>query len=125
MKIKLEQVGLSDDQWEAFYVLSKKLKADLTNLREEAGISDLIRKRDEVYRQILKDSVPKEKHLEELAKRMNLTPKQLKGFADTPILKENYKEEVAKLLSEEQKLSLQKVKGTGEKKNKKTKKHNH
>ncbi|TPN83927.1 hypothetical protein [Aquimarina algicola] len=121
MKVKLEQVELTDTQWERFYVLSRKLKADLIDLREEAGISDLIKKRDEVYKQILKEGVPKKQHLEELGKRMYLTPRQLKGFADTPLLKENYKKAIAEFLSEEQKLKLKNVKN----KNRKTKKNSY
>ena len=117
MKQKLEQMNLNNDQWEQFYVLSKKLRADLNTLREEAGISDLIRKRDEVYREMLKEGVPKEKQFEELGKRMQLTPKQLQGFMDTPALKENYKEAVKAHLTKEQQAKLKTLKG------KKTKKH--
>lgn len=110
---RLEKVNLSQSQWNQFYDLSEVFKSDLLQLRKEYGISDLIKKRDKVHRQIIKERISKDLYYDELQERMGITAHQTEGFKKTVPLKNTYKKAVMALLSKEQKTKFSK---TGKKK---------
>lgn len=108
VKKHLEQVGLKSVQWDSFYTLCSKLDEDMRKLRKETNVTkDLIKKRDEVYKEMMKDSkLNKSEYLEEMGRRLNLDKNRLRGFSEAIVLKQKFNKEVLKLLNDEQKIKF-------------------
>lgn len=120
VKKNLEQVGLTQNQWNDFYKLCDKLDDEIKTLRNATGVTkELIKRRDKVYKEMMKDkTVNKNDYLVEMGKRLNLTENQFKGFSESMVLKRKFNQDVSKLLDDHQKVKFLEVKKSKQKKRK-------
>ena len=108
---RLEKVDLTSEQVEAFNKLSAQLTARIVQRREEVGITkEVIQRRDKVYSRFKKTDLKEDDLWNKLQAEAKLTDAQRDVFRESLVIKREFRDNVLKLLTEDQKKRLPKGK---------------
>ena len=106
---KLKNVELTEKQRTKFNQMSADLRARIDALRSKAGITQqLIKRRDEVYSQLKKTSLTGDQLWKTLQEEAGLTDTQRDAFRETLRQNKQFRSDVLKLLTPEQRAKFAK-----------------